>query len=62
MHIPAGIPHRSLSEPSEVVCINLYADASAGEARDALADFVRAYAPGLPDASPRWPVAVQDCS
>ena len=24
MHIPAGTPHRSLCEPSEVICINIY--------------------------------------
>lgn len=36
MHIPAGTPHRSLSESSEVVCINLYAPPGAYAVGDLL--------------------------
>src|SRR4051794_15208167 len=34
MHIPAEIPHRSLSEPSEVVCINIYMPSGAYAAQE----------------------------
>lgn len=37
VHIPAGTPHRSLCEPSEVVCINLYMPSGACAVRDLIA-------------------------
>ena len=41
MHIPAGTPHRSLSEPSEVVCINIYTPSGAYAARDLISSLAR---------------------
>lgn len=41
MHIPAGTPHRSLSEPSEVVCINIYTPLGAYAAGDLIAGLAR---------------------
>ncbi|SMH63001.1 AraC family transcriptional regulator [Azospirillum agricola] len=41
MHIPARTPHHSLSEPSEIVCINLYTPAGAYAARDLISDLAR---------------------
>src|SRR5687768_973054 len=41
MHIPAGTPHRSLSEPSEVVCINIYTSSGAYAARDLISSLAR---------------------
>jgi mannose-6-phosphate isomerase-like protein (cupin superfamily) len=41
MHISAGTPHRSLSEPSEVVCINIYTSSGAYAARDLISSLAR---------------------
>lgn len=41
MHIPAGTPHRSLSEPSEVVCINIYTPSGAYAAGDLISGLAR---------------------
>ncbi|RUQ72838.1 AraC family transcriptional regulator [Azospirillum doebereinerae] len=41
MHIPARTPHHSLSEPSEVVCVNIYTPAGTGAARDLISALVR---------------------
>ncbi len=41
MHIPARTLHRSLSEPSEVVCINIYMPPGAYAAGDLIAGLVR---------------------
>jgi hypothetical protein len=41
MHIPAGTPHRSLCEPSEVVCINMYTPTGAYAARDLISSLSR---------------------
>lgn len=41
MHIPAGTPHRSLSEPSEVVCINVYTPSGAYGADDLISGLAR---------------------
>ena len=41
MHIPAGTPHHSLSEPSEVVCINIYTPSGAYAARDLISSLAR---------------------
>jgi AraC-like DNA-binding protein/mannose-6-phosphate isomerase-like protein (cupin superfamily) len=41
MHIPAGTPHRSLPEPSEVVCINIYTPSGAYAARDLISSLAR---------------------
>lgn len=41
MHIPAGTPHRSLSEPSGVVCINLYLAPGAYAAPDVISGLAR---------------------
>jgi len=41
MHIPARTPHHSLSEPSEVVCINIYTSARAYAARDLISGLAR---------------------
>ncbi|HYD66940.1 helix-turn-helix transcriptional regulator [Azospirillum sp.] len=41
LHIPAGTPHGSLSEASEVVCINLYTPAGLHAARDLIASLAR---------------------
>lgn len=41
MHIPARTPHHSLSESSEVVCINLYTPAAAYAARDLISGLAR---------------------
>ncbi|WP_109118699.1 helix-turn-helix transcriptional regulator [Azospirillum sp. TSO22-1] len=40
-HIPAGTPHRSLSEPSEVVCINIYTSPGEYATRDLLSSLAR---------------------
>ncbi|WP_448192589.1 helix-turn-helix domain-containing protein [Azospirillum sp. sgz301742] len=41
MHIPAGTPHCSLSEPSEINCINIYTPSGAYAARDAISSLAR---------------------
>ncbi|MCW2242721.1 helix-turn-helix domain-containing protein [Azospirillum canadense] len=41
MHIPAGTPHRSLSEPSEVVCINMYTPSGVYAAGDLISGLAR---------------------
>ncbi|MDQ2102747.1 AraC family transcriptional regulator [Azospirillum isscasi] len=41
VHIPAGTPHRSLCEPSEVVCINIYAPPGAYAAGDMMSGLAR---------------------
>jgi AraC-like DNA-binding protein len=41
MHISAGTPHRSLCEPSEVVCINMYTPTGAYAARDLISSLSR---------------------
>lgn len=39
--IPAGTPHRSLSEPSEIFCINMYTSSGTYAARDLIAGLAR---------------------
>lgn len=41
MHIPAGTPHRSLREPSEAVCINMYTPAGAYAVPDLISGLSR---------------------
>ena len=41
MHIPAGTPHRSLSEESVVVCINVYLPSDTYAARDVISSLAR---------------------
>lgn len=38
VRIPAGMPHQSLSESAEIMCVNLYTNGSAEEARSLLTD------------------------
>lgn len=53
MHIPARTPHRSLSEPSEVVCINMYTPPGAYAVSEMIAALARHWrrtgAMGWPD-------------
>lgn len=62
VRIPAGTPHRSLCEGSEVVCVNIYADADFDGAYDFLADLARACGCSAPADAPQSPVDVKDCA
>lgn len=61
VRIPAGTAHRSLSESSEVVCVNLYTNATTRETRDFLTDLVRSRARGA-DEVLRSPFNMTDCA
>ncbi|WP_247884905.1 cupin domain-containing protein [Azospirillum formosense] len=41
VHIPAGLPHRSLSGPDEVVCVNLYTPPGLHAAPEVIAGLAR---------------------
>lgn len=41
IHIPAGTPHRSMSEPAGVTCLNLYVHPGLGDGITCVADLMR---------------------
>lgn len=57
--IPAGTPHRSLDEESEVACVNIYANAAGGSNED-LTSLVRACGWSEPVSVLQWPVQAEN--
>ncbi|MGN6310164.1 MAG: helix-turn-helix domain-containing protein [Xanthobacteraceae bacterium] len=58
--IPAGTPHRSLDEESEVVCVNIYAHAMSDRSHEDFASLIRACGCSEPVSSLRWPVRAKN--
>lgn len=62
VRIPAGIPHRSLDEQSEVVCINIYANPTSDRSHADIAGLARTCGCRAPVSALQWPVQVDDCT
>lgn len=62
VRIPAGTSHRSLDEESEVVCVNIYANAVGDGFHEDIASLVSEYGCSEPVSALQWPVQVEDCT
>jgi len=58
VRIPAGTPHRSLDEESEVVCVNVYANAASDGSQADIAGLASACGCHEPVSALKWPVQV----
>lgn len=54
VRIPAGTPHRSLDEQSEVVCVNVYANAAGDGSQEDIANLVNACGCSEPVSVLQW--------
>jgi len=62
VRIPAGTPHRSLDEESEVICVNIYAEAAGDGLHENVASLVSEYGCSELASALQWPVQVEDCT
>lgn len=60
VRIPAGTPHRSLGEESEVVCVNIYAEATGDGSHENIASLVSEYGCSEPASALQSPVHVEN--